>query len=43
MSLLLELEWIFISQRAKKGFRDFALNSKNGVKTPSSWYLLMTP
>lgn len=28
-----------ISQRAKKGFRDFALNSKNGVKTPS-WRIL---
>ena len=27
------------SQRAKKGFRDFALNSKNGVKTPS-WRIL---
>lgn len=29
------------SQRAKKGFRDFALNSKNGVKTPS-WRILGT-
>ena len=28
-----------ISQWAKKGFRDFALNSKNGVKTPS-WRIL---
>ena len=30
-----------ISQRAKKGFRDFALNSKNGVKTPR-WRILGT-
>ena len=27
------------SQRAKKGFRDFALNSKKGVGTPS-WRIL---